>query len=101
MPGRGDAPASGFGPRLKTVRESKGWSQKQLGEAAEVHPNTIAKLERSDQEPNWPLVLKLAKALGVDCTAFAGADVEGDISAPEPIAAKPAKNVTKKPKGKK
>jgi hypothetical protein len=35
-----------------------------------VAGNTIAKLERGEHEPAWPLVLALADALGVDCTAF-------------------------------
>jgi hypothetical protein len=31
---------------------------------------TVAKLERGVQEPAWPLVLALAKALDVNCLAF-------------------------------
>jgi hypothetical protein len=31
---------------------------------------TVNKLEREIQEPAWPLVLALGKALGVDCMAF-------------------------------
>jgi transcriptional regulator with XRE-family HTH domain len=45
-------------------------SQRELAGAAGCNANTIAKLERGEQEPAWPLVLALAKALGVDCTAF-------------------------------
>jgi hypothetical protein len=42
---------------------------------------TVAKLERGVQEPAWPLVLALAKALGVTCEAFNG---EAASEAPEP-----------------
>jgi hypothetical protein len=35
---------------------------------------TIAKLERGVQEPAWPLVLKLAEVLQVECTAFIASD---------------------------
>ena len=31
---------------------------------------TVSKLERGAQEPAWPLVLALARALGVEVTAF-------------------------------
>jgi transcriptional regulator with XRE-family HTH domain len=97
MVGRGELQPSGFGARLKAIREGKGWTQKQLGEGADVHANTIAKLERSEQEPNWPLVLKLAAALGVDCTAFSGGD---DVTPDDPATEKkPARKKPKKGKG--
>jgi transcriptional regulator with XRE-family HTH domain len=70
MTKRGGWPDSGFGERLKSVRESSGLSQAQLAERAGCHTFTISKLERGEQEPAWPLVLALAKALGVDCLAF-------------------------------
>jgi transcriptional regulator with XRE-family HTH domain len=61
-----------FGEKLRALRESQGLSQKQLGEQCGIHPNTIAKLERGEQEPAWPLLLIFSKALGVNCTAFGG-----------------------------
>ncbi len=97
MSGRGELQPSGFGNRLRTMREQKGWSQRELGEAADVHPNTIAKLERGEQEPSWPLVLKFATALAVDCTAFASANAPE--SPKEEV--EPEKHAPKKPKGKK
>ena len=63
-------PPSGFGPELRRVREEKGLTQKELGDAAGIHPNTVARLERGEVEPSWQVVLAAAKALGVDCTAF-------------------------------
>ena len=97
MAGRGELQPSGFGARLKAIREGKGWTQRQLEEGADVHANSIANLERSEQEPNWPLVLKLAAALGVDCTAFSGGD---DVKQDEPATEKkPAGRKPKKGKG--
>jgi transcriptional regulator with XRE-family HTH domain len=52
------------------LREGKGWSQQHLSELAGCHRFTVAKLERGEQEPAWPLVLALAGALGVNCLAF-------------------------------
>jgi transcriptional regulator with XRE-family HTH domain len=98
MPGRGELPPSGFGSRLRELRDEKGWTQKQLAEAAGIHVNTIARLERGEHEPAWPLVLAMTKALGVDCTAFS-ADVVAEPEPAEPESeAKPA---PKKGKGKK
>ncbi|VTR97853.1 xre family transcriptional regulator : Putative prophage repressor OS=Novosphingobium aromaticivorans (strain DSM 12444 / F199) GN=Saro_3015 PE=4 SV=1: HTH_31 [Gemmata massiliana] len=93
MPGRGENDPTGFGRRLREIREEKGLTQKEIADAAAVHVNTIARLEREEQEPAWPVVLKLAKALGVDCTAFSAP------AAAEPVPAEPT--VAKKPKGKK
>ena len=89
MAGRGDVKPSGFGPMLRRVREEKGFTQAGLGAAADLHANTVARLERGEVEPSWPVVLKLAKALGVDCTAFsvpAGASPPG--ADPDPAADK-------------
>ncbi len=75
-------------------------SQKQLGDVSGIHPNTIARLERGEQEPAWPAVLALAQALGVDCTAFS--DREGLKTEPETEPKQPAaKNPAADKKGKK
>lgn len=61
---------SGFGVRLKLLRNAAGLTQTQLGEACDMTHQAIARLERGENEPNWPTVLKLADALGVDVSAF-------------------------------
>ena len=68
-PGSG-LPPSGFGEALRRIRGQKDLTQKQVGESAGIHPNTVAKMERGEVEPSWQVVLALATALGVDCTAF-------------------------------
>jgi len=65
-------PPSGFGEGLRRIRTEKGLTQKALAEAAGLHPNTVAKMERGEVEPSWQAVLAFSKALEVDCTAFAG-----------------------------
>ena len=70
MSKQGGWPATGFGVRLRALREGTGLTQKQLAEKAGCHPMTLAKLERGVQEPAWPLVLALGRALGVGCEAF-------------------------------
>src|SRR5215813_12327833 len=63
-------PASGFGERLRVLREARGLSQAQLADEAGVNVFTISKTERGLQEPAWPLVLALAGALDVEVGAF-------------------------------
>jgi transcriptional regulator with XRE-family HTH domain len=70
MTRRGGWPETGFGTRLRELREGAGLTQQQLGERAGCHTMTIAKLEAATQEPAWPLVLALAGALGVPVGAF-------------------------------
>lgn len=52
--------------QVYTLRHARRWSQRQLGEAANVHEVTIAKLEK-EKLPGVTLdtVVRLAKALGV------------------------------------
>lgn len=72
MPRHGGWPATGFAARLRALRERAGLSQAELGHQAGIHPQTITKLEAGVIEPGWPVVLLLARALGVtDLNLFA------------------------------
>ena len=84
MTKQGGWPATGFAARLRAVREQGGLSQRQLAERAGCNVFTLSKLERGTQEPAWPLVLALARALGVDCTAFQPAGDEPAEGPPRP-----------------
>jgi hypothetical protein len=57
----------GSGPRAR----ARGADHRELPRAG-CNQFTAAKLEGGFQEPAWPLVLALAKALGVTCEAFNG-----------------------------
>jgi transcriptional regulator with XRE-family HTH domain len=61
---------TGFGVILKRLREEAGLSQAALAEAARMNVFGVAKIEQGVREPGWGTVLKLAAALGVECTAF-------------------------------
>ena len=78
---------TGFAARLKALREAAGLSQPELAEKAGCHKITVSKLERGEQEPAWPLVLSLCKALGVTCEAFRGT---GAVPAREQLAVEKA-----------
>jgi putative transcriptional regulator len=64
------AEPTGFAGRLKALREAAGLTQKELADRAGFHHFSVAKLEQGVQEPTWPTVLALARALGVNCLAF-------------------------------
>lgn len=61
---------TGFGVRLKELREARGLTQQQLADAAGMNKFGLAKLEQGVTEPYWPTVLRLAAALGVSCSEF-------------------------------
>jgi DNA-binding XRE family transcriptional regulator len=62
--------ATGFAARLKQIREEKGMTQDGLAQSSGLNRFSVAKLEQGQREPNWPTVLRLAKALGVGVEAF-------------------------------
>jgi transcriptional regulator with XRE-family HTH domain len=70
-----------FGKMLRVLRDAAGLSQEGLARAALVSTATVARLERLDMDPSWSTVQRLAKALGVDCTAF---QVEDKPATPPP-----------------
>jgi transcriptional regulator with XRE-family HTH domain len=70
----GGWPPSGFGQQLRRLRDGSGLTQAELAERAGIHPNTMARMERGEHEPAWPLVLALARALGVTADAFMPAE---------------------------
>lgn len=89
----------GFARRLKELRERMGMSQESLARAAGISVSSVSKLEqRADQDPAWSTVQAIARALGVDCTAFSDCeDVKGESQEEE----KPAGKAKKKDKDKK
>jgi transcriptional regulator with XRE-family HTH domain len=91
MTKQGGWPASGFGVRLRLLREQAGLNQSQLAERAGTTQATVARLEAGRQEPAWPLVLQLADALTVPLEEFRS---RGD----EPKVAPPRRGRPPKPK---
>ena len=55
-----------IGDRLRTLRQEKFFSQRELAEAARLSPATILKLETNRAEPHPRTIRKLAKALEVE-----------------------------------
>jgi transcriptional regulator with XRE-family HTH domain len=61
---------TGFGTRLRELREAAGLSQAQLAEAAGLHLHGVTKLEQGHREPSWATVTALADGLGVSTEEF-------------------------------
>jgi len=59
-----------FAGRLRELRTARGWSQKQLADAAGLALRAVTYLESGERKPAWETTLALCNALGVDCTAF-------------------------------
>lgn len=54
-----------LGERIRKLRETRGYSQEELGFKANLHRNYISKLELAQKNPTYTTLLKLAKALAV------------------------------------
>jgi DNA-binding XRE family transcriptional regulator len=52
-------------------------SQEALARAVNLSTASIYKIERAWVDPSWSVVQALAKALGVDCTAFQADNPDG------------------------
>jgi len=83
-----------FGQRLRQLREEKGLTREALAAASGVPFGTIHGYEIGRRAPALSASLKLAKALGTDCTAFA--ECEDLASEPEPEPKKPTPKKGKK-----
>lgn len=83
---------SGFGAKLRELREAAGLTQESLAARAGMHRFGIAKLERGEREPSWATVRSLTRALGVNCLAF---DIDESVCAePSRKPGRPRKDAT-------
>jgi XRE family transcriptional regulator, regulator of sulfur utilization len=57
--------ASCLATNLRSIRESRGWSQQQLADNSGVPRPTVAHLESGDGNPTLSVLMRVAKALGV------------------------------------
>jgi transcriptional regulator with XRE-family HTH domain len=59
---------------IKTVREAKGMSQKEVSTALKMDASQYSKIENGKTDPSFTIVVKIAKALGVTLSELFRAD---------------------------
>jgi transcriptional regulator with XRE-family HTH domain len=75
-----------FGEKLKELRESTGLTQASLATQSGLSLGVVRDYEQGKSEPGFQSLFRLAKVLGVECSAFADCVEEGTV--PEPPQAK-------------
>src|ERR1700744_1885616 len=85
-----------FAEKLRKLRESAGMTQAQLAAASQLPLGSLRNYEQGQREPYWDVVFKLARALGVDCSAFADCVKTATEAPPAPEAPR-AKGAKKTP----
>ncbi len=64
-----------FGEHLRALRKARNLSQAELGEQASVNDKYLGEVERGEGNPSLDVLLRLARALGVDVTVLIGDEV--------------------------
>ncbi len=64
------AQKSGFGEKIRMLREAQGWSREQLAEATGQTPDFITGVESGEISPPVAFILRLSGAYGVDPGTF-------------------------------
>ncbi len=77
--------STGFGNRLRQLREATGLTQAELAERAGLNKFGVAKLEQGLREPAWPTVLALSEALGCSPNDFRTTSEEEKEVTPRPM----------------
>jgi transcriptional regulator with XRE-family HTH domain len=78
-----------FAEKLRELRDARELSEAKLADASGLPFATVHNYALGRRKPSLAAALKLAKALGVPCEAFADCDdVQGDEEQPSPPAAK-------------
>ena len=55
-----------LGQRIRSLRNSKGWTQQELGGRADVNYKFLGEIERGQQNPSFQVLAKVAEALEVE-----------------------------------
>jgi transcriptional regulator with XRE-family HTH domain len=76
------AEAESFGERLRRLREGRGFTQRELAEAAETSQRMIAYYETHSGTPAGPVLLRLARALKVRPDELIGLKAEERTTEP-------------------
>src|SRR5262245_34041224 len=70
---------SRLGDNVKALRQSRGWTQEQLGERAGISYKFIGEIERGVGNPSVDYLDRLSQALEVDITDLFGSPAKGEF----------------------
>jgi DNA-binding XRE family transcriptional regulator len=62
--------AKTIGAIFKQARLEKGLTQVEVAKKAGIHWNTVAKIEREEQKPEFATIKSIAKVLGIDISTL-------------------------------
>ncbi len=65
-----DDPRHLLGIRVRAARTAKGWTQRDLAEAAGMHPAYVGSVERGERNIGFDNLVRLAEALDVSLAAL-------------------------------
>ncbi|MBL0386063.1 helix-turn-helix domain-containing protein [Tumebacillus sp. ITR2] len=69
------------GEKVRSYREARGWSQKELAEKAELSPSTISKVEGDVFTPTPDTIQRIADALGVKLSELIDIGASAELEA--------------------
>ncbi len=55
-----------LGQRIRSLRNTKGWTQQKLGEHADINYKFVGAIERGQQNASFAVLVKISSALGVE-----------------------------------
>ena len=68
-----------IGRLIFQLRKERGWTQKELAEQLEMHPNHVSRMEKVKMQPRRSTLERVAEVFGIaidDVLALAGADTQ-------------------------
>lgn len=68
----------GFGERLISAREEKGYNQKQFAELLGITPTRLNYWEKDKREPDFFMFTKIINTLGIDANQLLGIEFSSD-----------------------
>lgn len=74
-----------FGPRVRSARETAGFTQKQLGNRVGVSSTTIARIERGEQGIRESTLMGLAEHLGKAPAYFYSSEAPSQVTTPNDL----------------
>lgn len=70
---------STIGSRIRTLRESRSWTQETLAEHVEMSAQAVARIERGEASPSLLTTMRFCLVLDVDPNSLLAWEIENDL----------------------